>query len=66
MVEENKSSEEENILCNRCGNDKFIIKGSMLGGFSIGCSECGDGHIFGAGLTARDIFFILKEEDKKV
>lgn len=67
MAEENKGEKaEENILCKRCGNDKFIIRGSMLGGFSTGCSECGEGHIFGSGLTARDIFFILKEEDKKV
>lgn len=61
MVEENKP-----ILCKKCGNDKFVIKESILGAFNIGCSECGEGYIFGRGLTARDIFSILKGEDEKV
>ena len=61
MVEENKP-----ILCKKCGNDKFVVKESILGAFALGCSECGEGHIFGAGITARDILIILKEEDKKV
>jgi uncharacterized Zn finger protein len=61
MVEENKS-----ILCKKCGNDKFVVKESILGAFALGCSECGEGNIFGAGLTARDILFILKGEDEKV
>lgn len=61
MVEENKP-----ILCKKCGNDKFVVKESVLGAFVMGCSECGEGHIFGAGLTVRDILFILKGEDKKV
>lgn len=61
MVEENKP-----ILCNKCGNDKFIVKESILGAFALGCSECGEGHIFGAGISARDILCILKGEDKKV
>lgn len=55
---------EENILCKKCGNDKFVIKESLLGGIYIGCSECGDGHIFGRGITARDICYLLREEDK--
>lgn len=55
MVEENKP-----ILCKKCGNDKFVIKESTLGALYIGCAECGEGRIFGRGLTARDIFFILK------
>lgn len=53
------------ILCKKCGNDKFVVKESILGAFALGCSECGEGHIFGRGLTARDILLILKEEDKK-
>ena len=57
---------DESILCKKCGNDKFVVKESVLGAFALGCSECGEGHIFGAGLTARDIIFILKGEDKKV
>lgn len=61
MVEENKP-----ILCKKCGNDKFVIKESILGAFYIGCAECGEGNIFGRGLTARDIFFMLKGEDEKV
>ena len=61
MVEENKP-----ILCKKCGNDKFVIKESILGAFYLGCSECGEGNIFGRGLTARDIAAILKEEDKNV
>ncbi len=61
MVEENKP-----ILCKKCGNDKFVIKESMLGAFYIGRTECGEGRIFGNGLTARDIIAILKEEDEKV
>ena len=56
---------EENILCKKCGNDKFVIRESLLGGISIGCSECGDGHIFGRGIAARDICILLKEEDKE-
>ena len=58
MVEDYKS-----ILCNKCGNNKFIVKESMLGAFALGCSECGEGHIFGRGLTARDIILILKGEE---
>lgn len=61
-------TEEENksILCKKCGNDTFIVKESVLGSFALGCSKCGEGYIFGAGLTARDITVILKGEDKKV
>ena len=56
---------EENILCKKCGNDKFVIRESLLSGIYIGCSECGDGHRFGRGITVRDICVILKEEDKE-
>ncbi len=61
MVEENKP-----ILCNKCGNDKFVIKESTLGALYIGCSECGECNIFDRCITARDIFIILKGENKKV
>ncbi len=54
------------IVCLECGNDKFDIKESLLGGLSIGCANCGNGHIFGAGLSARTIVSILKGEDKVV
>ena len=59
------SDDNKPVLCKKCGNDKFVIKESLLGGISIGCSECGDGHIFGRGIKARDIFIILKGEDKE-
>jgi len=42
-------SHKEKVVCNNCGNDKFIVRKSELEGFS-----------FGAGLTARDILVILK------
>lgn len=55
MVTDGKS-----IVCPKCGNDTFVIKESILGAFNIGCSKCGEGKIFGPGLTARDIASILK------
>ena len=55
MVTDGKS-----IVCPKCGNDTFVRKGSMIGGFNIGCSKCGEGKIFGAGLTARTVASILR------
>lgn len=56
-----KENGEKQILCNKCGNDKFVIKESLLGGITINCPECGEGHIFGRGITARNIVCILKK-----
>ena len=51
------------IVCPKCGNDTFVIKESMLGAFYIGCSKCGEGKIFGPGLSARDIASIIKGDE---
>lgn len=60
MVDENMVDENEAILCSKCGNDKFVIQESIIGSLYIGCSECGEGNIFGGRIAARDIISILK------
>lgn len=58
MVTDGKS-----IVCNKCGNDTFVIKESILGAFNVACVKCGEGHIFGPGISARTIASILKGTD---
>lgn len=55
-------NEDKIILCNKCGNDKFVVQETDIGTLYIGCSKCGEGNIFGGGLTVKDIIPILKEE----
>ncbi len=50
------------MLCNKCGNNKFIVQESAMGSLYIGCSKCGNGNIFGRGVTVEHIVSILKEE----
>lgn len=54
------------IVCPECRNDKFNITESVLGGFGLVCANCGIGHIFGPGLSAKNISSILKGEDKVI
>jgi predicted nucleic-acid-binding Zn-ribbon protein len=54
--------EDKPILCNKCGNDKFVVQESTLGSLYIGCSKCGNGNIFGRGVTVEHIVSILKDE----
>lgn len=57
--------EDKPILCNKCGNDKFVLKESNFGSLYIGCSQCGNGNIFGKGVTVEHIIPILNEEKIK-
>ncbi len=60
------SEENEMIKCDKCGNDKFVVQESEMGSLYVGCSECGNGNIFGGGVNARDIILILKGGKKTV
>ncbi len=55
----------ENISCKKCGNDKFIIRESEIRGFAIACDKCGEGFIFGGGMTARDIIDVMIKKENE-
>jgi predicted nucleic-acid-binding Zn-ribbon protein len=56
------ATDEKSILCPKCGNDTFVIREIVLRGFGVGCPKCGEGKIFGPGISARSIVSILKGE----
>ena len=43
------------IPCNKCGNDTFVVQQSAMGSLYIGCYKCGNGNIFGRGVTVEHI-----------